>query len=69
MVEPSEDAAVLAPRFAAMTIDVLSGILRNPDEAAGRRKTQMAYIHQNYAWPARALEWQSWLFDLILRQS
>jgi hypothetical protein len=29
----------------------------------------MAYVHQNYAWPARALEWQSWLFDLILRQS
>jgi glycosyltransferase involved in cell wall biosynthesis len=69
MVEPSEDPAVLAPRFAAMTIDALGEILANPGQAAARRNAQMAYVHQNYAWPARALEWQSWLFDLILRQS
>ena len=69
MVEPSDDSAVLAPRFAAMTIDALNDILRNPDEATARRDAQMAYVHQNYAWPARALEWQSWLFDMILGQS
>jgi glycosyltransferase involved in cell wall biosynthesis len=53
MVEPSEDSAVLAPRFAAMTIDTLNDMLRNPDEAAARRDAQMAYVHQNYAAYAR----------------
>jgi glycosyltransferase involved in cell wall biosynthesis len=68
MVEPSEDSAVLAPRFAAMTIDALNEMRCNPDEAAVRRAAQMAFVHKNYAWPARALEWQRWLFDLILQQ-
>jgi glycosyltransferase involved in cell wall biosynthesis len=69
MVEPSDDTPVLAPRFAAMAIEALNDMRRNPEEAAHRRNAQMAFVHQNYAWPARALEWQSWLFDLVLRQA
>ena len=69
MVEPTDDSAVLAPRFAAMTIDALNDTLRNPGEAATRREAQMAFVHQNYGWPARALEWQSWIFEMILGQS
>src|SRR6266566_3001073 len=69
MVEASEDSAVLAPQFAAMAIDVLNDIRRSPDHAAARRAAQIAFVHQNYAWPARALEWQSWIFDMIVRQS
>jgi glycosyltransferase involved in cell wall biosynthesis len=69
MVEPTDDSAVLAPRFAAMTIDALNDMLRNPREAATRREAQMAFVHQNYGWPARALEWQSWIFEMILGQS
>jgi Glycosyl transferases group 1 len=69
MVEASENPAVLAPQFAAMAVDALDDILRNPDQAAARRAAQIAFIHQNYAWPARALEWQSWMFDMIVAQS
>ena len=69
MVEASENPAVLAPQFAAIAVDALNDILRNPDQAAARRAAQIAFVHQNYAWPARALEWQSWLFDMILGQS
>ncbi len=65
MVEASEDCAVLAARFAAMAVDALNDIARNPEEAAIGRNAQMHYVQQNYAWAARALEWQSWLFDLI----
>jgi glycosyltransferase involved in cell wall biosynthesis len=69
MAEPEDDPAVLAKHFAAMAIDVLSGMRRNPDEAAARREAQIAYVQKNYTWPQRALEWQSWLFEMILHQS
>ena len=69
MVALRENPAVLASEFAAMAIDALNDILRNPDQAAERRVAQMAFVRQNYAWAARALEWQSWLSDMIVRQS
>jgi glycosyltransferase involved in cell wall biosynthesis len=67
MVEPRDDAAALATDFAAMAIDALNEIRRKPDEATERRRAQIAYVHENYTWPARALEWQSWLFDMIVQ--
>ena len=68
MVEPHDNEALLAKHFAAMAIAALNGIRTKPDEAATRREAQIAYVRQNYTWSARALEWQSWLFDLIIKQ-
>ena len=62
-------SARIAEDFAAMAIDTLNGLRRNPDEAAAHRQAQIAYVQKNYTWPQRALEWQSWLFELILQQS
>jgi glycosyltransferase involved in cell wall biosynthesis len=69
MVAHRENPAVLAAEFAAMAIGALNDILRNPDQAAARRRAQMTFVHQNYAWKARALEWQSWMFDMIVGQA
>jgi glycosyltransferase involved in cell wall biosynthesis len=68
MVPPRDDPAVLAKDFAAMAVKTLNQIKRNPDAALARREAQMAHVRQLYAWPNRALEWQSWLFELILSQ-
>jgi glycosyltransferase involved in cell wall biosynthesis len=67
MIEPRDDPAALAKDFAAMAIDALNEIRRKPDEAAERRRAGIAYVHENYTWPARALEWQSWLFEMIVQ--
>lgn len=66
MVPPSEDANALARDFAAMAIDALTDIRANPERAGFRRETQMAFVRQNYTWGPRALEWQNWLFELII---
>ena len=68
MVEASDNEALLAKNFAAMAISALNELRAKPDEAAARRESQIAYIRNNYTWSARALEWQSWLFQLILNQ-
>lgn len=68
MLEPHVNEAQLAKDFAAMAISALNGIRTQPDEAAARREAQIAYVRQNYTWAARALEWQRWLFDLIIKQ-
>lgn len=69
MVEPDDNPAALAKNFAAMAIDALNDIRSKPAEAAARRQAEIAYIHENYTWPARAIEWQSWLFEMILQNS
>jgi len=66
MVPPKEDPNALARDFAAMAIDALNEIKANPDRASFRRETQMAFVRQHYTWAPRALEWQSWLFELIV---
>ena len=69
MVEASNDAALLSKAFATMTISALNDARARPDEAAARREAQIAFMRKNYTWPARALEWQSWLLDLIVKPS
>src|SRR6185437_9655344 len=69
MVEPDDNPAALAKNFAAMAIDALNDIRSKPAEAAARRQAEIAYVHENYTWPARAIEWQSWLFEMILQNS
>ena len=65
MVTPKENRAELAREFAAMVVDTLDDIRRNPDQAFARRAAQTAFVRRNYDWQARALEWQNWLYDLI----
>jgi glycosyltransferase involved in cell wall biosynthesis len=66
MVPPNEDPAALARNFAAMTVETLNDMKVHRDKAAFRRETQIAFVRQRYAWPPRALEWQNWLFELIV---
>jgi glycosyltransferase involved in cell wall biosynthesis len=66
MVAPRNDPYLLAREYAAMAIDALNDIRRDPKGAASRRDAQIAYVRQHYTWAARALEWQSWLFELIV---
>jgi len=65
MIEAHEDSARLGRDFAQMTIEALAEIQRNPDEAERRRERQIAYVRKNYSWSARALEWQSYLADIV----
>ncbi|HXJ00277.1 MAG TPA: glycosyltransferase family 4 protein [Micropepsaceae bacterium] len=68
MVRPHDDPKTLAQEFAAMAIGALNDIKNNPDQAASRRAEQIAYVRKNYVWPPRALEWQSWLLELIAKR-
>lgn len=69
MVGPSEDPSSLARDFAQMALNAFDEIAHSHDQAATRRDAQIAFIRKTYNWPARALEWQSWLFELILQHS
>ena len=68
MIEPHEDEPRLAREFAQMTIDALAEARREPDCADARRTEQIEFARKNYSWPARALEWEAYLSDIV-RQS
>ena len=68
MILPRSDPHQAAQEFANMAIRALSDTKSNPDVAAARRDARLAFVRKTYSWPARALEWQSWLFELILNQ-
>jgi glycosyltransferase involved in cell wall biosynthesis len=68
MIEPHEDPQRLASEFAQMTIDALAEARREPDLAAERRARQIEFARRNYLWPARAIEWEVYLSE-IMRQS
>jgi glycosyltransferase involved in cell wall biosynthesis len=68
MTPPRDDHQMLAREFAGMTIAALIDVARDPARATSQREAQIAYVRKNYTWPPRALEWQSWLFDLIVSQ-
>lgn len=65
MVDPSDDRTKLAGSFAGMVADALAEMRRESAAAAERREAQLAFIRQNYLWPARAAEWQAWLSSLL----
>jgi glycosyltransferase involved in cell wall biosynthesis len=65
MLEPHDDAPRLAKEFAQMTIDALAWARREPETAAARRAEQIAFVRRNYSWPERALEWQSYLGEVV----
>jgi glycosyltransferase involved in cell wall biosynthesis len=65
MIEPYEDPAHLARAFAQMAIDALAEARREPDAAAERRARQIEFTRRNYSWSARALEWESYLSEVV----
>jgi glycosyltransferase involved in cell wall biosynthesis len=65
MVAPRDNIVELACEFSSMAFEALDDIRRNPDQAAARREEQIAFVRRHYDWAARALEWQSWLFEMI----
>ena len=68
MIPVRADRQLMAQEFAAMGIHALNTARSNPEAAATRRNEQIAFVQKNYTWPARAMEWQSYLFDLIVKQ-
>jgi glycosyltransferase involved in cell wall biosynthesis len=64
LIDYRSDRARLAKDFAGATIESLNESRRDPAAALARHDAQIAYIRQNYTWPARALEWQSWLTEI-----
>jgi len=69
MIEPHEDEARLAKEFAQMAIDALAEARREPDAADARRAEQIAFVRKTYSWPARALEWESYLSEVVRQNS
>jgi len=64
MIELPADRAQLTKDYARMAVRALTELQRDPDAASVRRQEQIAYVRQNYTWPARAPEWISWLSGL-----
>jgi glycosyltransferase involved in cell wall biosynthesis len=65
MIEPHENEPRLSKEFAQMAIDALAEARREPELAEARREEQIQFARRNYSWPARALEWQSYLSDVV----
>jgi glycosyltransferase involved in cell wall biosynthesis len=64
MIEAHDDGPRAAKEFAELAIEALSAARRDPDTADVRRAEQIAFARANYSWPARALEWQSYLSEI-----
>jgi glycosyltransferase involved in cell wall biosynthesis len=65
MIEPCEDPGRLAKEFAQMAIDALAEARREPNCAEVRRSQQIEFARLNYSWEARALEWESYLSEIV----
>ncbi|HEX5280797.1 MAG TPA: glycosyltransferase family 4 protein [Micropepsaceae bacterium] len=65
LIEPSEDSDLLAARFAATLVATLKSQRLLPAPALARRAAAISYVRQNYLWPQRAREWESWLTAVV----
>jgi glycosyltransferase involved in cell wall biosynthesis len=65
LVDPRYDPIAYAHAFAAMAIEALRADEHNPEGALLRRDRQIAFVRKHYTWPARALEWQTWLSEIV----
>ena len=65
LIEPSEDSDLLATRFSAAVISTLKSQRLLPAAATVRRDAAVSFVRQNYLWPQRAREWESWLTSII----
>jgi glycosyltransferase involved in cell wall biosynthesis len=67
LVEYRHDRAQLSEDFAAMAVKVLKTERLDPEGASARRDAQIAYVRENHTWQKRALEWESWLSEILRR--
>jgi glycosyltransferase involved in cell wall biosynthesis len=67
MVDYLDDKAQMAANYAAMVVDTLTGMQRDPDAAERQRAAQIAHVRTNAVWPVRAREWQGWLAEIVAR--
>ena len=65
LVPPGEDSDLLAARFASALISTLKSQRLLPVVASARREAAISYVRQNYVWPQRAREWESWLTGFV----
>jgi glycosyltransferase involved in cell wall biosynthesis len=64
LVDGQGDPIALVKSFAAATIEALREMRAHPEAAANLRRQRIAYIRENYLWPARATEWAAWLAEI-----
>ena len=69
IVEFRQDRISLANEFAQMAIRGLQDMRGNSKSADAARNARIAFAREHYAWPSRALEWQSWLNALVKNTS
>ncbi len=58
------DKAVLADNFAALAVQSLREMRKNPEAALAQRQQRLEFIRKNYLWPARAEQWAKWLTQI-----
>jgi glycosyltransferase involved in cell wall biosynthesis len=68
LAEYRDDRAKLAADFSAMAVDALNAQRHDPANALAKREAQIAYVREHYTWEKRALEWQSWLSEIVRRR-
>jgi glycosyltransferase involved in cell wall biosynthesis len=65
MVDWQPDKAELAENFAAMVVQALRDMRKNPEAAKSRREQRLEFIRKNYLWPDRAKQWVEWLTQVV----
>jgi glycosyltransferase involved in cell wall biosynthesis len=55
----------LAENFAAMVIQTLRDVRKNPEAATSLRVQRLEFIRKNYLWPRRARQWAEWLTQIV----
>jgi len=68
LAEYRHDRAKLATEFSALVVAALKVQRQDAANASARRDAQIAFVHEHYIWEKRALEWQSWLLEIVSRQ-
>jgi glycosyltransferase involved in cell wall biosynthesis len=65
LVDAEPDPQILAERFAAMTIKAWDELGSDPAAASQRRAAQAMFVRDHYRWSDRALEWVSFLEQVV----
>jgi hypothetical protein len=54
-----------AENFAAMVVQNLCDMRKNPQAAMSRCEQRLEFIRKNYLWPGQAKQWANWLTQII----
>lgn len=65
LIPVGNDWNVYGQRFIAETVAALRAGCVGAPELGEHLARQIAYVHQNYTWPGRAVEWSGWLRELM----